>query len=885
MEQRSIWAFIFFLLNVNFFLGKEKIIYPEELQVKIGLALSGGGARGIAQIGVLKAFERENIPIYAITGTSIGAFVGGLYAVGYTPEELEEIALNTNWENVLTILKEQERTELFFDQKIIQDRTFATLRFKNFKFVYPQALSLGWKFNSFIQKLIWNGAYYSNNFNELKLPFRAIATDVASGNTIVFSQGNLIRAMKASSAIPLLNTPVQIDSMLLVDGGLFSNVPVEALKEFNPDIIIAVNTTSPQPKREELNKPWTLASQIISIYMNKYVETALKKADFVITPAIGNHPNDNFKGLDSLVVKGEIAASNFIEKLINKIQIKKDSVVDNIITSIGNEFNLSGKIFLKKNILSEPKDNFEYYEVSDESGEIQLSDFLKNLDPNSIAKLKFINSQDKIWLEVEIYPKIRKIICQSDIHKIKETADSVSIQFLGKHDNPKTRKRIVENLRKAFAKIGYSFAKITINPNFFSDEITIEITPNRIGKIFVDKNIKTSDYIVRREISIKEGDFTNSEKLVKSWNNLISSGLFSDVLIDFQIDTNKSLCDIFISAQERGTQVLNILLRIDNERNLQGGADFIHENLFNTGTRLLTSLTGSKTDFLAKASISQPRIWKTNYSLSFETYYYYRVVPIYVRKSPSPLTKYESFVEKSIATERYNFNITAGTQLERLGNLFFGLKFENQRYYDINEEKKPDFYTINNFIVGLVYDSRDKAEFSTTGKFINLEFESQLYKTKRGISFTRAIFAHSNNIPIKDFVLRPSILFGFADNGLPFPEFFKLGGEGNFFGLRQEELLGRQIFNGKLDFQYRLPFKIYFDTYLTFTYNIGSVWGQFDVIRISELKHGLGFSIGLDTPIGPVTFSAGKMFYFLKNPTATVWGPLQLYFSIGKKIF
>ncbi len=323
MKTKPFWNSVSLLLIlVNTILHcKEIVITPQDLEVKVGLALSGGGARGVAQIGVLKVLERANIPIHGIAGTSIGAFVGGLYAIGYSPSEMEEIAINTNWDNVLTILKEQERSELFFDQKMIQDRTFATLRFKKFKFVYPQALSLGWKFNSFIQRLVWEGAFYSDNFDNFKVPFRAVSTDVVEGKTISIGKGNLITALRASSTIPLLNTPVSLDSMILVDGGLFANLPVEQVKELNPHIIIGVNTTSPLKDRTELNKPWSLASQIISIFMNKYFEKALQEADIVITPELGNHPNDNFKGLDSLVSKGEKSALEKLAEIQRLIKI------------------------------------------------------------------------------------------------------------------------------------------------------------------------------------------------------------------------------------------------------------------------------------------------------------------------------------------------------------------------------------------------------------------------------------------------------------------------------------------------------------------------------------------------------------------------------------
>ncbi len=881
--------FQFFLVCVAVLLlprdliSNELIIIPKELEVRVGLALSGGGARGISQIGVLKALESHNIQISAIAGTSIGAFVGGLYSVGYTPEEMEKIAISTNWENVLTILKEQERSELFLDQKLLQDRTFATLRFKKFKFVYPQALSLGWKFNSFIQKLIWNGAYYSNDFSDLKVPFRAVATDVANGRTVVISQGNLIRAMRASSAVPLLNTPIQIDTLILVDGGLFANIPVEALSDLKPDIVVAVNTTSPMVNREELNKPWSLASQIITNYMNRFVQSSLHLADFVITPEINDHPNDNFKSLDTLIKKGEEAANEIALRIEEKITSKKDSILEAKVQDVQSMFNFQKKIFLKQITNNDGK---ELFLLTEEITNLSLKDYLKKIIPNSIEKLRFYSSDEtKIILEVSKHPTINNIKCLCTIPNLEQSADTTLKQFMFHYDSPLTRIRIIETLRKKFANQGFSFVKISIQPEQPSEELKITIIPNRIGKITVDPNIKTSDFIVRREVAIKEGDFTNAEKLVQSWNNLISSGLFSDVFIDFDLDTVNSLCNIFISAQERGTQVVNLLLRVDNERNLHGGADLIHENLFNTGSKFLVSLTGSKGDFLAKTSLSQTRIWKTTFSVSLEGFYYQKLIPIYKWTYPTR-TKFESTIEKEIITERYNLNVSFGKQIERLGNLFLSVKFEKQRHFVKGELNKPKYNNINNFIVGLIYDSRDKSEFTSSGRLLNLIWEAPLFKAENNVSFSKATFIHSSNYPMfKVFVLRPRVFFGFADNTLPFPDFYSLGGDDNFVGLHEDELLGRQIFQASLDLQYRLPFKIYFDTYAILTYYLGSVWQNFDVIRISDLRHGLGITIGLDTPIGPVRLSAGNAFYFVKNPNSTVFGPLQLYFSIGSRLF
>ena len=283
--------------------------YPESFRPRIALVLSGGGSRGIAQIGVLKAFEEAGIKVDYIVGTSIGAIVGGLYSVGYTARELDSILINADWDEIITVGRGREREDVFIDQKKIDDRSLLTLNFDDFQFVVPEAISFGTKFNAFLKKLIWNGLYKANgDFNRLKYPFRAVATDLARGETVSLKSGNLEQAIRASAAFPLQYSPVRLDSMVLVDGGLMANIPVYQALEFKPDIIITVQTTSPLLEPGELDKPWTIADQVVSIMMEKFNSDAAGLSSINILPDVGKHSNIDFDGLDSLVNIGYKAA-------------------------------------------------------------------------------------------------------------------------------------------------------------------------------------------------------------------------------------------------------------------------------------------------------------------------------------------------------------------------------------------------------------------------------------------------------------------------------------------------------------------------------------------------------------------------------------------------
>ncbi len=886
-------------LFIPFYLiaSNEFVIYPKDLDVKIGLVLSGGGARGISQIGVLKVFEREGIDISYVSGTSIGCFVGGLYAVGYTPNELEETALTSDWTDILSLDEEQERSDFFFDQKLIKDRTFATLRFNKFKIVYPKAISQGWKFSSFIQKLVWKGAYLSENFDSLKIPFRAIATDLVSGRSISIGKGNLVSALRASATIPLRNTPIESDSMILVDGGLFANLPVEAIENFRPDLIIAVNTTSPLYNRTELNKPWAIADQVVSILMRKFTDESKNKADIILEPQIGNHTNDDFTHLDSLINKGEEVTLNNLSNIKSLISAKRDSIVNFFEQKVCNYFKVSP--FCVKT--SNPKkdgytEEFESCRCQDSSTRsMRFTDFLNEVPHDKVKKIMLLRTENDssnvfsdnvgVRIIVEYLPRFDSIVVNNRIQEYHSQLDSIVKDFYGLPNSENCRKKIIETIKKFYAKNGYSFVKVIISDDKFNPNVLrLDIFPNVISKITF-QNIQTSEFLVERELAIKVGDYTNVDKIVQSWSNLLSTDLFSDVQIDFRLDTLHSTCEVIINAQERGTQVLNLLARIDNERNLQGGVDFIQMNLFNIGLTSMVSVLGGSRNFLVRFGFSQTRIFESDFTFAIDGYYERWGTYNFVPKRNLSRNTYASIIENENISEKYGLFAKIGTQIERFGNLFAGLRLERQRFFLMDELSKPDYYGLFSIRFGLVFDNRNKADFPTQGRNIELYLETSLFDIKNAVQFTKAYFRQSTNFSIKDVTFRPSVTFGFADKGLPYPELFSLGGQDSFLGFREDEFRGKQLFRGNIDVQYRLPFRIYFDTFISISYGIGSIWKEFEVIRISELKHSVGFNIGFDTPIGPAKFSIGRAFYFLKNPNAVVWGPFQTYFSIGSKLF
>lgn len=886
----KIIIFIFLFFSLFSLSAKESHIFsieePAEFcKPKIALVLSGGGARGISQIGAIKELEKNKIHFDYIIGTSIGSINGGMLAMGYTPNELDSIVKSIDWTELFSLKNEQERSELFLDQKLVRDRSLLTLKFDNFRFLVPEAISVGTKLFFFIQQIVWNSAFnFQTDFDSLKYPFRAVATDLAAGRTVSISQGNLALSIRSSSTVPLRYTPVWLDSMVLVDGGLMANLPTKQAMEFNPDLVIAISTVSPLLNIEELSKPWNVADQAVSIQMEKFSEQAREIADILIEPDLKVKSNLDFTDLDSLIMLGEEAAKSSIEKANELIYSKKKERCLKVLEKLESYFNGFPTIILNG---FAKEDSLTVISNSDSFEKLLLGIFsLENLSfyssisfqKNEISELEITCNKYNIIKGIEIFDNNLSLnhLIEAGLKKL----------FLNKPFNVKTEKEIKIWILKELRHSGFTFASAqSIQYNDEDGKLKIYLDYGKVNEISIISNKATKDFLVLRDLKFSHGDFLDLQKISTSWNNLINSGLFES--IEFNVNKAKKAdgVDVSILVKEPANQTLSIGGRVDNERNSQIGFDFTQNNLLNVGAKLNARISGGSRNRYGDISIIQPRILSTMITFSLTSYYDYKEHYIYSFKPNSPRNRFARVQDGACAYERYGFRASCGSQIERKGNLLVGLRLEKQRRYDPNSiEKKPDFYSVNTIKIGTSFDTEDNLDFPTKGSIINLSLETNLFGTGNNSSFSKAEFFSQNVFSSKRYAFVPSLLVGFADKSLPAPESFIFGGQDNFFGYREGDETGRQIFVSSFDFRVLLPFSIFFDTYFSFRYDLGSIWREFEEIKFSSLKHGIGATIAVDSPIGPAKLSAGKAFNFLKSPATLAWGETVLYFSIGIKL-
>ena len=284
---------------------------------RVGLVLSGGGARGAAHIGVLKVLEENRIPVDAIAGTSMGAVVGGLYASGLSASDIERVMTSVDWQDAFR--DRPSRTDLNFRRKL-EDQNFLVkfpLGLKGRKFRLPRGLVQGQKLTQILRGLTLPVAQIQH-FDDLAIPFRAVATDLVTGDRVVLDHGDLTTAMRASLSAPGVFSPVDYEGRMLVDGGLSSNLPIDVAREMGVDVLIVVDCGFPLLDRSKLISVATVSNQMLAILIRHNTaeqRKTLHSSDVVIDPALGDFSSLDFTEHAKAMRIGEEAARSQQQRL------------------------------------------------------------------------------------------------------------------------------------------------------------------------------------------------------------------------------------------------------------------------------------------------------------------------------------------------------------------------------------------------------------------------------------------------------------------------------------------------------------------------------------------------------------------------------------------
>jgi len=690
--------------------------------------------------------------------------------------------------------------------------------------------------------------------------------------------------------VPLLFTSVPRDSMQLLDGGLVDNLPVDVAIAHDADIVVALDMVSPLRPKSKLNDPWEIADQITTIMMQEANKLARAKADLVITPKLGDHLSSDFTLIDSLIAAGEKAAEESLASLKNIIE---QHTLQQYHTDIGvryerPRFSWTGELPLQF------QDSMRAYENRGSVSEINLHRLLNAIyDEGDFANVEGSVEQqaDSALVKISIVPNPLLLAVNVSGNQMfsSDTLLSGFRPLIGHYLNAKRITLALEQLLSIYRGSGYSLARVfDVRFDSTTNTALVLIDEGIVFRLDIRGTMKTRDWVVRRELPWHDGDLLTQSNVAQGISNLYGTSLFEQIRLSVHHEGDSSQWNITtINARERGTELIRFGLRADNERSIQPSIDIRDENVFGAGGEVGLFVGGGTRNQSYIGEIKATRIFNSYLTFSLKGFSLIRDVNTYTDMSTDPYA-YERDRIGEYREVRNGGVFSFGTQLERLGSVTVEGRLEKHQVYNIfNTPITNQEYNISSLRFGTSVDTQDKFPYPTDGVVINFSYESALVKFINAVGFTKMYFSYEKYQAITPrHIFHPRFIIGVADETLPLSEHFSFGGQQSFFGFREDDSRGRQLFVVSLEYQWKLLFSLYFDTYVKARYDFGAVWGRAEEMRIEDFKHGLGVTLGLDTPIGPAEFSIGKSFSIntlLSNRPAS-FGPFLAYFSIGYPI-
>ncbi|MDZ7722839.1 MAG: patatin-like phospholipase family protein [candidate division KSB1 bacterium] len=794
----------------------------------IGLALSGGGIRGVAQIGVLDVFDEYNIKVDMIVGTSIGAAVGALYCSGYTPKEIMQLVHSVDWSRVFQ--DKPERSSLFLGEKNEKDRALLSIPMKHFKPIVPEAFSAGQQITKILTDFLLNAPYHEYDFRKLKPPLAILATDMLNGREVLIQEGDLVQTVRSSIAIPLLFSPVKRDSTILIDGGISCNIPVVQTRKSGADIVIAVNSTSPLRPRDKINAPWEIADQVTTIMQKSLNKEQLKKADHVIDFSDLEFISTQYNALDSLYLIGRKRALKMIDSLLHagpKLEFSK--VETNGIKSIP--------------ALQSPLAVDSLYSV--------LSALNKENNAQKIDAQLLICKQDTVLnFKIRESTLLSRVIFL-DNHVI---SDSVLLEpfqpLLRQPVYSEQLDKALDDVLRIYRMQGYSLARIDsveLNPQTGFAEITV--SEGRIGDIRYIGNLTTRNYILSREFLLNSGDIFQKPRAEAGIDNIYATNLFHSVLLGWK--QNQDLYDLKIYTHESQPQNLRLGLRYGSERYTKAFVEFSDENVGGLGNDAVFHLQYGMIDFNTSFQFRADRIFKTYLTAQLDMHYDRSEHKSY--RMLKQVGKYQR--------ESAGIVLQMGQQIARFGTISGYLRFEE---IDLDSLRGSGYdrgnMTINTIGFKTTIDTRDQLPFPRSGTYHIFSYEASsgfmlgadksYNKVENQLSGYRTFF--------KRHTFNPLLHWGISDRTTPYSEQFRIGGYDSFYGLHQGQMWGRYLFKASMGYRCRFLKLAMFPFYVSLRYDLGGSWDELEEITSQDFIFGYGASVDIETPVGPFSLAYGR---------------------------
>ncbi len=811
-------------------------------EVSVLLALSGGGVRGLATIGILRAFEEKGIRVAAISGTSMGGIVGGLYAAGYTPGQLEQIAHNLDFAELFS--NTPPRITMFQTKRRERGRDILSIRFDGWKPEIPQALTGGQKLTEILTGLTTPATYHSErDFTKLPVPFKTVCTNMETGQAVVLDSGSLADAMRATMAFPLAFTGLEINGQVLMDGGMVAPIPVDVVRSMCDSVsfVVAVNTASPLLKAEHLATPVDIANQATSIMTADKLSDALAKADIAVEPVSEEFQSNDFQFKDSLIRLGYRSGLATADSIRNIILEERDSlqfVISHVwISELPSDYHryfepLQNRAFVRSELVGRLKEIVR---------RVPIFELRAVLIPISAG-----NAHARFGLKVTGAVAFTPAELTINVIGNQVIPDSTILQEITVTDSPVTAPRLramVDNIETLYYRNRYDMAtveRIDVDPA--SRRITLVIDEAVIERIDVEGTERTRQWFVRSLFPLQVGEPYSNRQAAQGIANIYGTDLFERVSVDLVPADDGAV--VQIRVVEKNYHQLRFGWHLDDEYESEEFLEVLDDNLAGAGLELLLHARYSPDRRHFYSSFKTDRI--------FSSY-----VTSNIRIHHKELDRHLYNSEDSLIDKRHETKTGAefrlGQQIARLGTVTGAFQWDEVSY-EMEEARTSEEFGLRILKLESLVENFDRVPFPHTGKkhYFELQFAGKL--VGGDVEYTRFFTSIEAYFPFGRHVnYHPKLAVGLSRSGLPVSEKFYLGGMGSFSGMRTHRLNGDKMILMNHEIRFKLPLWLY----LSLRYDLGDVFAGADEIKLGELRHGGGVFLSWDFPLGPLEIGYG----------------------------
>jgi NTE family protein len=816
-------------------------------QAEVVLAMSGGGARGLAGAGVLKAFEENLIAIKAIAGTSIGGIVGGLYACGYEADQLREIIEAIDFPKLFA--NEPPRASMLFTQRKDHERHLLSVRFDGFKPLIPHALTGGQELTSLLARLTLRANYRcGGDFMKLRVPFRTVCSDIVSGRLVVLDTGSLADAMRATMAFPLAFTGVEQGEQLLMDGGILMPVPVTIARGMctTSPCVVAVNTTSPLVGKSALTSPVVIANQVTSVMSADALTTQLNQADFVITPSLNGISSSDFRYRDSIIKLGYIAGRDAAAAILSRLRQRGDSdlmVIDSV-DVVSDDAALSDRIAKDLRGIHLTK-----RELVTALKSIARRERLFRLEAD-------IDSSAPTIAAIEIPPHVRLRITAEPALAANDITVDVSGAARFPDDSIRSwllatavmmtseqLKKGVDSIERRYFLAGYDLATIrSRHVDYSARSIALVIDEGVVRRVDVSHRGQTRDWVVRSYFPLHRDDPFSIEKAVQGMGAIFGADLFDRVTLHAVPADGGT--DIHLQVRDYQSIQARLGWHWNDRYQSEEFVELLNDNVLGMGIEYLLHAQYGLDRQSYYGELKADRI--------FSTYHFGRLRAGYSRLQR---TTFDSNRRPNGLRDESSFGLMTqlGQQIARLGTVTAGWSIERIRYDDGRYPREA--FTLSSLNLESVVENFDRLPFPTSGKqhVLQLKLTGKYLRSDREFNrFFSSLEGYYSLTPALTY--HPRVSLGLSNRTLPASERFYLGGMRSLVGWRQDVISGDKMLLINQEMRYRMIPRVY----VSLLYDFGNAYNRLDQFKLSTLHHGLGLALAIDTPVGPFELNWGR---------------------------